>query len=144
MPFCTRMSRQQITTKTVIDRRAGKFWLVATLGMQIAAVANGQIPGTTPQHPMTFFVTSSTPTGTGNLGGLEGADRICQNLATAAGAGNHTWHAYLSTQAQPENGNGVETQGAGGECSRPHRSRALVQPKRRVDRQQRRGPARGY
>ena len=46
---------------------------------------------------MTFFIASTVP-GTGNLGGLTGADAICQNLAQAAGAGAHTWHAYLSTQ----------------------------------------------
>ena len=50
------------------------------------------------QQPMTFFVTSA-PIGTGgNLGGLAGADRHCQQLAQAAGAGGRTWHAYLSTQ----------------------------------------------
>ena len=48
------------------------------------------------QAPMTFFVTSSDQAA--NLGGLAGADTICQNLATAAGAGDKTWHAYLSTQ----------------------------------------------
>jgi hypothetical protein len=49
---------------------------------------------------MTFFVTS-TPIGNGgNLGGLAGADAHCQALATAVGAGSHTWHAYLSTQAK--------------------------------------------
>jgi hypothetical protein len=48
---------------------------------------------------MSFFITSTTP-GTGNLGGLAGADKICQDLATAAGAGNRTWHAYLSQQQQ--------------------------------------------
>src|SRR3979490_92590 len=53
-----------------------------------------------PQQPMTFFITSTTPTGTGNLGGVAGAGQICQNPAAAAGAGNRTWHAYLSTQAQ--------------------------------------------
>ncbi len=52
-----------------------------------------------PQQPMSFFVTSTVP-GTGNLGGLAGADQICQNLAAAVGAGNRTWHAYLSQQAQ--------------------------------------------
>src|SRR5712671_7871689 len=52
-----------------------------------------------PQQPMSFFVTSTVP-GTGNLGGLAGADQICQNLAAAAGAGGKTWHAYLSQQAQ--------------------------------------------
>jgi hypothetical protein len=54
-----------------------------------------------PQHPMTFFVASGVP-GSGKLGGLAGADRICQTLAQANGAGNHTWHAYLSTQTTSE------------------------------------------
>src|SRR5437762_762289 len=44
---------------------------------------------------MTFFVTSKGP-GSANLGGLTGADRHCQQLAAAAGAGAHTWRAYLS------------------------------------------------
>ena len=34
-----------------------------------------------------------------DLGGLEGADQHCQTLARATGAGQHTWRAYLSTQA---------------------------------------------
>src|SRR4051794_24431771 len=51
-----------------------------------------------PQQPMSFFVTSR-PIGKGaNLGGLAGADAHCQALASAAGAGDRTWHAYLSTQ----------------------------------------------
>jgi hypothetical protein len=49
--------------------------------------------------PMTFFVTSANPGKGGDLGGLEGADRHCQSLAAAAGAGDRTWRAYLSTQA---------------------------------------------
>ena len=48
---------------------------------------------------MTFFVTSANPGKGGDLGGLEGADRHCQSLAQAAGAGHRTWRAYLSTQA---------------------------------------------
>jgi len=52
-----------------------------------------------PQHPMTFFVTSAGGGDGANLGGLAGADRICQTRAEAVGAGSHTWHAYLSTQA---------------------------------------------
>lgn len=48
---------------------------------------------------MTFFVTSAGPGKGADLGGLEGADLHCQSLAKAAGAGNRTWHAYLSTQA---------------------------------------------
>lgn len=48
---------------------------------------------------MTFFVTSTGPGKGGDLGGLEGADRHCQSLAQAAGAGDRSWRAYLSTQA---------------------------------------------
>ena len=49
-----------------------------------------------PAANMSFFVTSSNPKG-GNLGGLAGADALCQSLAKDAGAGAKTWHAYLST-----------------------------------------------
>jgi hypothetical protein len=45
---------------------------------------------------VTFFVTSTTHDG--NLGGLEGADQICDDLATAVGSGNRTWRAYLSAE----------------------------------------------
>ena len=48
--------------------------------------------------PMSFFITSANPGKGGDFGGLEGADRHCQTLATATGAGNRTWRAYLSTQ----------------------------------------------
>jgi hypothetical protein len=48
---------------------------------------------------MGFFITSAGPGDGANLGGLAGADRRCQELASAAGAGNRTWRAYLSTQA---------------------------------------------
>jgi len=51
-----------------------------------------------------FFVTSSRST-TGNLGGLRGADSLCQTLATAAGAGNKNWRAYLSVERDADNGN---------------------------------------
>ena len=53
-----------------------------------------------PQAPnMTFFVVSAGPGKGADLGGLEGADRVCQTLAQGAGAGSKTWRAYLSTQA---------------------------------------------
>ena len=51
------------------------------------------------QANMTFFVTSVGSGKGADLGGLAGADQHCQRLAQAAGAGSHTWHAYLSTQA---------------------------------------------
>ena len=49
---------------------------------------------------MTFLVTSAGPGKGGDLGGLAGADAHCQSLAQAAGAGNKTWRAYLSTSAR--------------------------------------------
>lgn len=55
-----------------------------------------------PSPNMSFFVTSTNLGKGGDLGGLEGADRHCQELAQAVGAGSKTWHAYLSTQ--PTNG----------------------------------------
>src|SRR3954469_1986966 len=45
---------------------------------------------------MSFFVTSAGPGKGADLGGIKGADQTCQALAKAAGAGNKTWHAYLS------------------------------------------------
>jgi hypothetical protein len=58
----------------------------------VATAAQSQSPS------MTFFVTSTGSGKGADFGGLEGADKFCQTLATAAGAGGHTWHAYLSTQ----------------------------------------------
>jgi hypothetical protein len=47
---------------------------------------------------MTFFVTSAGSAKGADFGGLAGADRLCQTLAAAVGAGGKTWRAYLSTQ----------------------------------------------
>ena len=51
------------------------------------------------QKSMSFFVTSAGSGKGADLGGLSGADKICQNLAQTAGSGSRTWHAYLSTSA---------------------------------------------
>jgi hypothetical protein len=48
---------------------------------------------------MTYFVTSVGSGKGADLGGLEGADRLCQTLAAAAGS-TRQWRAYLSTQGQ--------------------------------------------
>ena len=61
----------------------------------IAAAALSPAPVQAQEAPMTFFVTSTDQSA--NFGGLTGADALCQQLATAAGAAG-TWHAYLSTQ----------------------------------------------
>lgn len=52
-----------------------------------------------PASNASFFVTSKNPGSGGDLGGLAGADAHCQSLAEAAGMGDKTWHAYLSTSA---------------------------------------------
>jgi hypothetical protein len=62
-----------------------------------APQANQQAASTA--NPMTFFLTSAGSGNGADLGGLAGADRRCQDLAQAAGAGAHTWHAYLSASA---------------------------------------------
>jgi hypothetical protein len=66
--------------------------MTALLSLGLSAAAQAQ------QSSMTFFLTSAGPGKGGDLGGLEGADRHCQQLAQTAGAGSQTWHAYLSTQ----------------------------------------------
>jgi hypothetical protein len=48
---------------------------------------------------MSFFITSAGSGKGADLGGLAGADQLCQTLAQAAGAGSRTWRAYLSTTA---------------------------------------------
>lgn len=45
---------------------------------------------------MSFFITSEGPGDGADLGGLEGADAHCQQLAEDVGAGDRTWRAYLS------------------------------------------------
>jgi hypothetical protein len=60
-----------------------------------------------PGSTVGFFVTSSKSM-TGNLGGLSGADRRCQDLAAAAGFGSRTWRAYLSAERDPATGQPVD------------------------------------
>jgi hypothetical protein len=72
-----------------------------TLFASIALVSLGLAAGAwAQQNNMSFFITSVGSGKGADLGGLEGADRHCQQLAQAAGAGGKTWHAYLSTQGQ--------------------------------------------
>src|SRR5215510_14740003 len=74
--------------------------IVASVAAVSLACTASQAQQAPPQSPnMTFFITSTGPGKGADLGGLEGADRQCQTLAQAAGAGGKTWRAYLSTQA---------------------------------------------
>jgi hypothetical protein len=61
-------------------------------------------------EPFSFFVTSldamrnlsgSQDGFGGNLGGLDGADAICQEIAAGLGFGNKTWRAFLSVTSGP-------------------------------------------
>ncbi|MDH3244432.1 MAG: hypothetical protein OEM26_07445 [Saprospiraceae bacterium] len=65
--------------------------LTFTIGISLAIQAQ--------DNAMNFFITSAGPGNGANLGGLEGADRHCQVLAEAVGAGDRTWRAYLSNSA---------------------------------------------
>jgi hypothetical protein len=72
-------------------------------GLAVGVVTSGylalaQQPAAPPQ-PMSFFIASAGPGNGANLGGVAGADKVCQTLAGAAGQGSKTWHAYLSVSA---------------------------------------------
>ena len=69
-----------------------------------AACVTDNMPPAPSGPTMSVFVTSEKSV-TGNLGGLAGADATCQRLATAVGAGNRTWRAYLSVERDPVNSN---------------------------------------
>ena len=62
--------------------------ILAGGGLLVNAVAQ--------QPEMTFFITSEGPGDGANLGGLEGADEHCADLADDAGSTLTNWKAYLS------------------------------------------------
>ena len=76
-------------------RRSNRWSLLACAAAVTVLSACGSLSG---KSGMSFFVTSAGPGNGGDLGGLAGADRHCQSLASAVGAGNRTWRAYLSAQ----------------------------------------------
>src|SRR5437870_1727725 len=89
-----------------MNTRVALLMSVALMSVSLAISAQAQqppapaAPPPAPQSPgMTFFIAGNNPGGKGgDLGGLEGADRHCQQLAQNAGAGGKTWRAYLSSQ----------------------------------------------
>ncbi len=76
-------------------RKSGSYWIVVPV-----ALAGLCLSGGAPMFAgdMSFFVSSAGSGKGGDLGGLEGADRICSTRAKAVDAGGRTWRAYLSTQ----------------------------------------------
>jgi hypothetical protein len=77
---------------------------LALVAMVVAGCGSSDTAPSQNGSTMSFFVTSAKCT-TGNLGGLRGADDVCQNLANAAGVGNKAWRAYLSVERDADNAN---------------------------------------
>jgi hypothetical protein len=76
------------------DHRATRILIcAAACTLALGGAARAQSADTT------FFVSSAGSGQGANLGGLAGADRLCQSLAEAAGSKGRTWRAYLSSQA---------------------------------------------
>jgi len=76
--------------------------VTALLVMSAFILTYGRVyAASAPTSPNMSFFVSSAQSKTGNLGGLAGADRICQNLAAAVGLGSKTWRAYLSVDRDP-------------------------------------------
>lgn len=76
-------------------KKAGLGIIASAVLLALGVSAGAQMK----KSDITFFI-SSVGSGKGaDLGGLAGADKLCQTLAAAAGAGHHTWRAYLSTTA---------------------------------------------
>jgi len=71
------------------------------LALVSAAGCGPRAGNAAPSPNMSVFVTSVGVGDGGNLGGLLGADKHCQDLAAAAGAGDRTWRAYLSIHSEP-------------------------------------------
>ena len=79
--------------------RATRLGLIASAVLLALGASGAAVGQKAQQPPMTFFITSAGPGNGADLGGLAGADRHCQSLAAAVGAGKRTWRAYLSTTA---------------------------------------------
>jgi hypothetical protein len=77
----------------------GSFGVGVAAAFAILLLAPQSVNAQQQQQPLGFFITSAGPGDGSNLGGLEGADRHCQTLAQAVGAGDRVWRAYLSTVA---------------------------------------------
>ena len=92
---------QNKTTRSLVHgspRRVGSIAAGALVAASVLALAACGSMGPSGKTGMGFFVTSAGPGKGADLGGLAGADKQCQTLAAAAGAGNRTWRAYLSQQ----------------------------------------------
>ena len=77
------------------------IFLLLAVSSLFACSDDDPATGGSTEPSLSFFVTSvGTGSIGGNVGGLAGADEFCQNLAAAVGAGDKTWHAYLSSSSE--------------------------------------------
>ncbi|MBX9760375.1 MAG: lectin [Beijerinckiaceae bacterium] len=78
--------------------------LIGLLACSALVGAFTALPASAQQAPfqfpnMSFFISGSPGPDGANFGGIEGADKHCQDLAATVGAGGKTWRAYVSQQA---------------------------------------------
>ena len=106
------MGKIRIITASLAATIAGSWFAYAQQG--------------SPEHPMTFFITSTGMGDGGNFGGLAGADAHCQLLASR-GRRRQQNLARLSQHAGA-------SRPTGDQCARPHRHGSLVQCQWRDDR----------
>lgn len=78
-------------------KAAGLTFAVATMAALLTVSESSAADATSTDETMSFFITSTGSGDGANLGGLDGADAHCTQLAEAAGTTNKTWRAYLST-----------------------------------------------
>jgi len=86
-----------------MNRKVVTSAVAATLlgcGALLAQAQQGPVPLPTCESCGVSFFVADNPTGSGNLGGLAGADQICQNAAQALGGRDavRTWRTYLSQE----------------------------------------------
>lgn len=81
-------------------RMIGLSTLAIALSGSAVMLAQAQQQQPQIQPDVASFFVADNPSGTGNLGGLAGADQICQSQAQSLGgrAASRTWHAYLSQE----------------------------------------------
>ncbi len=87
------MSPTTMLEQLRIRRLGGATLLAAALLAAIPTSIHAQ------SADFSFFITSEGSGKGADLGGLKGADAHCAFLAYQVGAGDLTWHAYLSTTA---------------------------------------------
>jgi hypothetical protein len=96
---CATVTREEIHMKML-----AAFAISSVLGV---CLLDAQQPPPSQQQPMSFFVTSVGLGNGANLGGLAGADRHCQALATGARVAQNVADLHGDTTEQARLGNNI-------------------------------------